>query len=102
MINNYEKYFDELNSMLKANDLSDRRQDIQDVGEIIKKLGIKTPEDFYKIIKQYNFHSIDESLVLEAFGNAYGMKWLEDYYIQHIEPTDMYVQGDNDGLVWQD
>ena len=65
--------------------VSAREQDITDVSELIKMLEIKDPEEMEGILKKYDFGTIDESLILEAFGRAYGMQWLEDYYIAKYE-----------------
>ena len=62
---------------------SARGQDIIDVSEIIKRINIETPEQLGNILKKYGLEGIDGSLLLEAFGQAYGMEWLEKYYIEH-------------------
>ena len=57
--------------------LSGRQQDIEDVAQIIKKENIVSPdelEDKLLRYKQPEFKTIDESLILESFGIAYGMK----------------------------
>ena len=64
---------------------SAREQDIKDVSQIIIKKKIELPEDMEKILEKYGFPEIDESVLLEAFGEAYGMEWLEDYYIQKYD-----------------
>ena len=65
--------------------ISAREQDVQDVGKILRKTGIDSPEVFLKIVESYGFSHIDESVLLEAFGLAYGMEWLENYYLTHEE-----------------
>lgn len=65
--------------------VSAREQDIQDVAFILQKLKITSPDAFRKTLSEYGFSSIDESLLLESFGLAYGMEWLEKYYIDHEE-----------------
>ena len=62
-----------------------REQDIQDVAGIIRMKSIDSPETLLKILDGYGFKSPDESLVLESFGLAYGMDWLEKYYIENEE-----------------
>lgn len=62
---------------------SAREQDILDVASIIRYLEIKAPEVIEKKLKEYGFGSVDESLILESFGQAYGMDWLEKYYIEN-------------------
>lgn len=58
---------------------SAREQDIIDVSSIIEKLNVKTPEELEKTNKAYGFGEVDDSILLEAFGKAYGMEWLEKY-----------------------
>ena len=60
--------------------VSGREQDIKDVAAILVKLEIDNLENFRKTLNKFNFRSIDDSLILEAFGIAYGMEWLERYY----------------------
>ena len=72
--------------------VSARVQDVEDAGSIIKKLGIRFPEELSAKLYTYGFGQIDESLLLEAFGIAYGMKWLEDYYIQHEEEINQAIR----------
>ena len=59
---------------------SARERDIDDVASIIKLLKIETPAELQKKIEGYGFTIFDESLLLEAFGIAYVMEWLEKYY----------------------
>lgn len=60
-----------------------RREDIKDVASIVKMKEIHSPEDLMMTLRELGFQGIDESLVLEAFGTAYGMDWLEQYYTEH-------------------
>ncbi len=64
---------------------SAREQDIQDVSEIIILKEISSPKELKKQLEKYDFGQIDESIILEAFGEAYGMEWLEQYYINNEE-----------------
>ena len=64
---------------------SGRGQDLEDVASIIKKMRIADPEVLKEKLHDYGFSPVDESLLLEAFGIAYGMDWLESYYISHEE-----------------
>jgi len=64
---------------------SARAQDIRDVALILERLSIDSPEQFEKTLNDYGFINIDESLILEAFGTAYGFEWLEKYYIENEE-----------------
>lgn len=60
---------------------SAREQDIMDVASIIHRCDIKMPEDMESILNKYGIGDIDESVLLEAFGEAYGIEWLEKYYV---------------------
>ena len=71
---------------------SARSQDIEDVGAIIKKLDIRRPDEFRKKILTYGFPDPDESLVLEAFGLAYGMEWLEAYYLSNEDEINSRIR----------
>jgi len=62
-----------------------REQDIIDVAAIVKLMSIEDPNALKEIFKNYGFDGFDESLILEVFGEAYGMEWLEEYYIKHEE-----------------
>ena len=64
---------------------SGREQDMRDIGSIIQKLQINDPDILENKLVQYGFGNIDESMVLEAFGIAHGMDWLEQYYIANQE-----------------
>ena len=59
---------------------SAREIDIKDASEIIRKQNIVSPKDLVSKLSDYGFGYIDESLILEVFGEAYGMEWLEKYY----------------------
>ena len=59
---------------------SGREQDIDDVTSIIKKMKIDTPNSLKKLLHRYGFEHVDESLLLESFGRAYGMQWMVKYY----------------------
>lgn len=62
-----------------------REQDIADVAELLKNFNVTDPKEIEKRGRFFGF-AIDESLLLDAFGSAYGMQWLENYYINVIEP----------------
>lgn len=59
---------------------SAREKDIGDVASIVKALSIADPGDLVGRLEEYGFEAPDESLVLEAFSQAYGMEWLVEYY----------------------
>lgn len=62
---------------------SARGQDIKDVAAIIRILKTEDPLGFADNLTTLGFFRIDESLILEAFGEAYGMEWLEKYFTDH-------------------
>ena len=62
---------------------SAREQDVEDVAEIFRKLDIRDPVAFLNRMEDYGLGYIDESILLETFGIAYGMDWLEEYFIKH-------------------
>ena len=64
---------------------SARVQDIEDAASILKKEKIISPESLLSKCRRYGLGPVDESVLLEAFGIAYGMDWLEKYYIEHEE-----------------
>lgn len=63
---------------------SGREQDVKDAGNVISKEGLTSPFYLVQELREYGFE-IDVSLILEAFGVAYGMDWLADYYQKHQE-----------------
>lgn len=62
---------------------SGREKDLQDVAIIVKQLSADDPLDFLDELEKMGFGSIDSSLSLEAFGIAYGMDWLQNYFREH-------------------
>lgn len=60
-----------------------REEDIDDVALIIKKLQVDDIEEFTQELSKYGFNNIDEALITESFQRAYGIEWLEKYYIEH-------------------
>lgn len=64
---------------------SAREQDIEDAAYILRTRHISSPEQFRSLLESYGFQNIDESVLLEAFGVAYGMEWLSGYFREHEE-----------------
>ena len=60
--------------------LSGREIDVDDAAAIIRKKKIRTPDDLLEKLGSYGIDWIDEDVLLESFGRAYGMEWLEAYY----------------------
>ena len=61
---------------------SERELDIRDVAYIISYKKIKEPKSFKLQLEKYGFSDVDDSLILEAFSEAYGLEWLEKYYVR--------------------
>ena len=61
---------------------SARGQDIRDVSEIIKNTKNLQPFELLKTLDGMGF-TIDVSILLDAYGEAHGMEWLEEFYIMH-------------------
>ena len=80
-----------LNSILGMKLESARKQDLEDAAEIIKREKVNESGDLIAVLSSYGFPQIDESLLLEAFGIAYGMDWLEQYFIEHEEEINQRI-----------
>ena len=52
---------------------------MKDVAEIIKKTNDLQPFDLSKKLTEMGF-MVDISLLLDAYGDALGMEWLEQFY----------------------
>lgn len=76
---NLTVYMAPLEYILGMKMMSARKQDIQDIGEIIKSRNLESPILLCEKLKSFGFDSVDISVLLEGFGNAYGMEWLENY-----------------------
>ena len=63
---------------------SARARDIKDVGEILAGEGTQKPFELVESLHIMGFN-IDISLLLEAFGMAYGMDWLETFYRENAK-----------------
>ena len=74
----------------------EKELDIQDFAAIIRKIEIKNPEELMNRLKRYGFYYVDESVLLEAFGIAYGMNWLEEYYTHHEEEINNILREHHD------
>lgn len=71
---------------------SAREQDVEDVAAVIRKLSLKSPDRLRKKLASYGLNRIDESILLEAFGLAYGMQWLEQYYVANEEKINRRIR----------
>jgi len=86
-----ELFFQFSNLTVKAVDIiyligmklsSGRGQDLKDVARIVKDKNNKQPLELLSKLKDIGFNP-DISIFLDAFGTAYGMEWLEDFYETH-------------------
>ena len=59
---------------------SGRRQDVMDAAMIISFLHIVSPKAFLSNMQRYNLGDLDDAVLMDAFGMAYGMEWMENYY----------------------
>ena len=77
---------------------SARDQDISDIAMIIKYKDIKTPEKLQEILIDLGFNDIDESIMLEAFSEAYGIEWLENYYKEKENEINKNIRNSKNGF----
>lgn len=61
---------------------SARGQDIKDVAEIIKSTSEKQPFELSRKLTEMGFQ-VDISVLLDAYGDAMGMAWLEQFYSEN-------------------
>ncbi len=61
---------------------SAREQDIKDVASIIKREQKDQPFKLLHELKNMNFDT-DISILLDSFGRAYGMDWLNEFFIKN-------------------
>ena len=61
---------------------SERVQDIRDVAIILKDTDDKQPLELFTELKHMDF-DIDIAVLLDAYEQAYGMAWLEQFYIDN-------------------
>jgi len=66
---------------MKLSSVSGRELDIKDVINIVKR----EKKDLLDLLSKFDKmgFDIDISHILNAFEGAYGMEWLEDYYINN-------------------
>ena len=63
---------------------SGREQDLIDAGNILKNEMHKSPIGLLKALVSMQFH-VDISSLLDVFEKAYGMEWLEEFYLSNQE-----------------
>lgn len=64
---------------------SAREQDVIDMVRIIQHLKLNDPISTYKHLCSLNLHNLDLSILLEAFNEAYGDEWMQNYFVEHQE-----------------
>ena len=69
---------------------SQRFQDLKDVSIIIRQNNNEQPFELMKELNDMKFN-IDVSLLLEAYEMAYGMEWLNNFYISNSEELLKYL-----------
>ena len=62
-----------------------REYDFKDIASIIQYKKLQSPIDTYKELRDWGFHNLDFSVLLEGFGSAYGFEWLTTYFTEHQE-----------------
>ena len=64
---------------------SAREQDVIDMIRIIRHLKLNDPISVYEHLCSLNLHNLDISILLEAFNEARGDEWLQNYFVEHQE-----------------
>lgn len=80
---NLNVYIAPLDYVMGMKFLSMRNKDVIDIAAIIKYRKYNDPKEVQKRLQALCFEEIDESMMLEAFAEAYGMDWLEKYYTEN-------------------
>ncbi len=62
---------------------SGRKQDVMDAAMIITALHIDSPQHFMDMMHKYGLSDLDNAVLMDAFGMAYGMEWMEKYYREY-------------------
>ena len=68
---------------------SSREQDLNDVAEIVKHENLQDPIELLQKLIKIEF-DIDISILLDVFGTAYGIDWLENYYKENESEISKY------------
>ena len=63
--------------------ISGRKQDVMDAAMIITSLHIDSPQIFVERMHKYGMNGLDNAVLMDVFGMAYGMEWMEKYYREH-------------------
>ncbi|MBG9367188.1 hypothetical protein I2503_03535 [Streptococcus mitis] len=65
--------------------MSSREQDVLDIGKIIKMEKMTSPFETFRALKELGFENMDFSVLLEGFSYAYGLEWLESFFVENQE-----------------
>ena len=69
---------------------SGRSRDRHDLAEILLRENLDDPVAVYEEMLDLGFRSIDFSILLEAFNEAYGDEWMQNYFAEHQEELFRY------------
>ena len=64
---------------------SGRSRDRHDLAEIILSENQDDPIEMSEALKDIGFRDLDISILLEAFNEAYGDEWMQNYFVEHQE-----------------
>lgn len=70
--------------------ISSREQDVLDIGKIIETEKITSPFEAFRVLKELGFENMDFSVLLEGFSYAYGLEWLEKFFVENQEKLQKY------------
>jgi predicted nucleotidyltransferase len=64
---------------------SGRRSDIKDIGLLLEYMQLNNIKEIVNILRNFSLKTPDISLILEGFESVYGIKWLEEFYLNNVE-----------------
>jgi len=71
-----------LEYILGMKEAAGREQNVDDIAHIVIKLNDTDPIGMARTLKTLGFNP-DISTLLDGYGRAYGMDWLEQYYVKN-------------------
>jgi hypothetical protein len=75
---------------MKLSPQSARLKDLDHVASYLKDIGNKQPFELSSQLVKMDFNDIDISVLMEAYGNAYGLEWLADFYTENESKLQTY------------
>jgi len=75
---------------MKLSPQSARVKDLDHVASYLKNSGNRRPFELTSKLVAMGFRDIDISVLLEAYGNAYGLEWLADFYTENESRLQKY------------